>query len=311
MSSTCHFVPARVLLLAPLLVLSASACSTSHGTEETDPDSAVILPDATVIPPDAGPSPLECPEVRADATCLESLLAPAGVPFDLPVFFDTCSCCAASECAAAVEGSTIRLTTTLCPDPCDCDGCNTPTAMCPIPALSDGLYEVVVNGAPAFQLPVAVGDPGLLPPPPMCVRYAGEDGCMRPEGWIDPSGYRPGTVCAEPAIGGGAPPSVVVTLRSDCWGCSDLPGPCSVTVEPRFTDDLPPGGEIRVSPTRYPTACDVACGGCWEATERCFVPPLHDGEYYRVWVDGEAVLSLTAGDGSAACTAGGGTPPPR
>jgi hypothetical protein len=271
--------------------------------------------DASVTPPppvpvDAGPAPIDagplvCPELRADATCLESFLVQPGVPFELPVTFDTCGCCPRAECRAEVtevSGTpTLRLTTTLCPDPCDCEACVTPRGSCAVPALEPGLYDVVVNEAPAFQLPV-FPDSGFVPPPPACVSYAQPDECRLSESVPDVSGYRPAGVCIRER--GGAALPTTITVTHDCWPCGDLQGPCSVVVEPRLTDDLPPGGEIRLGPTHFPTVCDVDCPGLCIRTERsCQVPDLEPGHYYRVWADGEVVLSFTADGSTVACNA--------
>jgi hypothetical protein len=94
-----------------------------------------------------------------------------------------------------------------------------------------------------------------------------------------------------------------VELIEDCPSCWLLDGPCEVEVEPRFTDDLPPGGEIRVSAVEYPTGCDVACSGeCTQTTRSCTVPALANGEYYRVWVGGEIVLTFVQGTDGRVCS---------
>lgn len=338
---TCHFVPALVCAS----ILSLSGCYVSHegggdclrppgvccGFDRVVPFEGCVCPRGsflqpgpsfcvpTPVPIDAGPfidagpivdaGPLMCPLVRADVACMRELAATPGVPFTLPLTFDACGCCVQSECRAELRGDTLHLTTTLCPDPCDCDRCVLPEVDCAIPPLAEGVYEVVVNGAPAFSLPV-IADSGLVPPPPACQRFAQEDMCRLSDRLPDVSGWRPSSVCVETRSAttrsGNEP--VVVRVQSDCWGCGDLMGPCVAIVEPRFTDDLPPGGEIRVQPTHFPTVCDVDCPAvCIEAEVDCFVPPLEDGDFYRVWLDGEAVLGFTAGDLGGACTA---SPPP-
>lgn len=267
--------------------------------------------DAGPAPVDAGPpdsgGPLMCPLVRADATCLESWLVSPGVPFRLPVTFDTCGCCVESECrveVTSVEGApTLRLTTTLCPDPCDCTACVTPRASCAVPALTEGAWNVVVNGAPAFTLPV-FADSGLVPPPPACATYAEIDACSVSQRPLDESGWRPSEVCVSEELREGVP-QTVVTAISDCWTCGDVEGQCLARVEPRFTDDLPPGGEIHLGPTRFPTFCDVDCPAvCMEHEQRCILPPLNPGDFYRVWADGEAVMTFIAGATPRRCTGG-------
>lgn len=279
---------------------------------------SLCVPEVEPWPIDAGPAPFDagppdsggpfmCPPVRADATCLESWLVAPGVPFELPVTFDTCGCCAQTECRAevtSVEGApTLRLTTTLCPDPCDCSVCRTPEARCAVPPLSEGTWNVVVNGAPAFTLPV-FADSGLVPPPPACATYAEPDACSVSAGPLAESGWRPAQVCVSEELREGVP-QTVVTAISDCWSCGDLEGQCLARIEPRFTDDLPPGGEIHLGPTRFSTFCDVDCPAvCMEHEQRCILPPLNPGDVYRVWADGETVMTFVAGETPRRCTGG-------
>jgi hypothetical protein len=293
---TCPFAcPAETVLMSQRLC-----------TPDVEPwpvDGGPLEPiDAGPIPDGGGP--LECPLVRADATCLASWLVAPGVPFELPVTFDTCGCCAASECRAevtSVDGApTLRLTTTLCPDPCDCSVCRTPEARCAVPALHEGAWNVVVNGAPAFTLPV-FADSGLVPPPPACATYAEPDVCRVSEAPLEASGWRPAEVCVSEELREGAPQTVVAAI-SDCWTCGDLEGDCLARVEPRFTDDLPPGGEIRLGPTHHATACDVDCPAvCMQHEQRCILPPLTPGDVYRVWADGEPMLTFVAGETPRRC----------
>jgi hypothetical protein len=70
------------------------------------------------------------------------------------------------------------------------------------------------------------------------------------------------------------------------------------TLEPRLTDDLPPGGEIRLAPQHHATSCDIDCPEvCTRFEQRCEIPSLTPGDFYRVWADGEVMLSFTAGEG--------------
>lgn len=259
-------------------------------------------------PIDAGPHPIDagpllCPPERATAACLESFLVMPDHAFELPLTFDACGCCATGECRVtgitSVDGvQTLELETTLCPDPCDCDACVQPEVRCEVPPLAAGAWNVVVNGAPAFTLPV-FADAGFAPPPPACATFADEDHCALDDAPPDAWGWRPSRVCVAERFGG----DVALEVESDCWGCGDLAGPCMATVEPRFTDDLPPGGEIQLAPTRFTTMCDVDCPGvCVPATRRCLVPPLVPGQLYRVWADGEVVMAFTAGEAARVCS---------
>ena len=159
-----------------------------------------------------------------------------------------------------------------------------------MPALERGIWSVVVNDAPAFALPV-MEDSGLVPPPPTCVRYAEPDRCDDRD-TLTLSEAPASSVCAEHAPDG----SFRLRLRHDCWDCHDLEGPCLVVLEPRLTDDLPPGGELRVISTSHATECDVDCPGvCLPGERTCPTPPLVAGELYRVWRGTEALTTFTAG----------------
>jgi hypothetical protein len=194
MTRLCH----RVLATAVLFVSGpwASGCYEMHGTDAdsgppvdargpTPADSDLLLDVPLPPPPDVGLDGLtivpRCPAVRADATCLESFAIEAYRPFLLPFQFDGCACCADTECFAhADEASrTISLTTHLCPDPCDCDACNTPTGSCSVPALTElGQWTVEVNGTAAFTIGVVdASDPIHSPAPPGCATYAELDEC--------------------------------------------------------------------------------------------------------------------------------------
>lgn len=259
--------------------------------------------DAGPPPVDAGP-PLTCPPQRAQFTCLESFAVRPGRAFDLPVSFDVCHCCSEAQCAVAIDPGSrqIHLTTALCPDPCDCDGCSgSPTAACSVPPLDRGIWQVLVQGEHAFELPVD-DEAGLVAPPAACVAYPGVDTC----GDADPrsaTSHPIAEVCLETGRRFGSPwLDTAIRVVEDCRGCGDIEGACTVTLDPRFTDDLPPGGELRLSSTRYWTNCDVDCPGvCIAHERRCPVPALEPGHYYRVWVDGEPLISFTAGESEDVC----------
>ena len=309
----CHLVPASALLLA-------SGCFLDHGRDAPgarrdsgvrmpmpEPDAGTDPPPVTDAgrrpdppPPDPLPPPTMCPAVRADATCLESFLVEPGRAFELPVAFDTCVCCGESECHVAVDhvSQRIWLTTALCPDPCDCDACITPTAACEVPALETGTWAVEVNGAEAFELPV-LEDSGFAPPPPACATYAEPDVCSP----SSPLGGMPVVADGVCVVEGHASGETRIELERDCGGCDLVPGPCEVSVEPRYTDDLPEGGEIRVNVTEYRTACTVACTEeCMRTRRTCLVPPLTRGHFYRVWVADTVMTSFTSGASTRACS---------
>lgn len=319
MTRLCQRVLATVLLPSGLLVcgLFVGGCYEMHGTGSdaglpidarltTTPADGSLLLDTAVPPPDVGLDGLtivpHCPAVRADATCLESFAIEAYRPFLLPFQFDGCACCAETECFAhADEASrTISLTTHLCPDPCDCDACNTPTGSCSVPALTElGQWTVEVNGTAAFTIGVVdASDPIHTPAPPGCATYAEIDEC----GGATPdftTGPVRGSVCRATARGD---LREVLRLTDPCWSCGELDSSCTAILTPRLTDDLPPGGDITLTARRYTTNCDVDCPGvCLEHTRDCDLPPLVPGDYYRVLVDGEVALSFVEGEPSATC----------
>lgn len=312
MRSACQIVLTSLVAAGAL-----SGCYLFHGGEaptESSPRDAGVAADARWAMPtprreDAGvgaDAGLACPLVRGDATCLESFLVAPGRPFTLPVTFHTCGCCAQTECAVAVdpETRTIALTTTLCPDPCDCDACVTPEARCEVPPLPRGLWRVDVDGAPAFELPVEE-DSGLVAPPPACATYAEVDPCGRASGSISAERWSGEASCARPRRSVGDVD--VIDVFHECWGCADLQGPCYATLEERLTDDLPPGADLYVSPTRYATWCDVDCPGvCIATTRTCVVPPLVRGDTYRVFVGDRLSHSFVAGEPPAPCVRPGG-----
>lgn len=345
MKSVCHFVPA----LAFALALPISGCYGIHGTGEPGrcpitpgmvccargaplpvgesecpfrcPPGSALIPSFECEPssydggtPPSPPPPrdggrLLCPEARADATCLRSFFAPAATPFELPVAFEGCACCADAECRAEPDFATqtLRLTTTLCPDPCDCDACNIPTALCEVPALPEGDWDVVVNGSHAFTLPVLF-DSGLVPLPPACATFASPDFCAFDEEiTLIPS--RPSTICVGPSSPYGNR-EMNIQMSFECPSCGELNGTCVVIAEPRYTDDLPPGGELRIISTLHVTDCDVDCPPeCSLRVQDCWVPPLVEGEFYRVWLGDSIVSSFTVGGGAVACTFIDGIPP--
>lgn len=302
----------QIVLLAAFVLGSGalgSGCYLDHGRGVAPIDAGgPAVPDASLPPRDASPGaadsglpPPLCAPARADLTCLESFVVEPGRPFTLPYVFDQCACCAESECRVAVDrgARTLSISTTLCPDPCDCVACNAPRGTCEVPALDEGDWLVVANDAPAFVLPVHV-DSGFAPPPPACARYAEPDdtGC----GPSTPVPGRPVTddLCfeTEPRPDG----LDIIRLRASCWPCADRLGPCIARLEPRLTDDLPPGGELFLEPTSYPIACDVDCPAvCLEQEIECFVPELVEGDLYRVHV-GERTLGLfSAGTPGTSC----------
>ncbi|MBX3275671.1 MAG: hypothetical protein KF729_35755 [Sandaracinaceae bacterium] len=331
MPSTCQLVPALAL------ALGAAGCFSSHGAEATPapgcgpprgevccrdervvvspspacpfacPAGSVLvpriacagLPDAGVEPrPDGGERPdasvPSCPLARPDALC-HTAVVPAGTPLALPVLFEGCACCPATECAVEVDerARILTLATSLCPDPCDCDRCAVPIARCEVPPLRAGDWQVSIrDSGPAFTLSVRDTVPGDIES--VCTTFAAPHECAPPRRLaLHPA--RPDAICV------GAHPWLEqhrVRLELDCPDCRDLNGPCVVAYRERFTDDLPPGGELRVAPaSAHRTECGPDCPpACFPRAQACLTPPLVPGHFYRVWYEDRPVLSFTAGD---------------
>ncbi|WP_157068561.1 hypothetical protein [Sandaracinus amylolyticus] len=298
----------------PLLAISSavlSGCYLGHGADGPlprdgggqDARTTPIVPDAS-IPVDAGQvrdAGLTCAPTRADFACLESFAVPAGRDFTLPLAFDTCGCCAQTECAVVDvtrDSQTLRLVTALCPDPCDCDACNTPIAQCEIPALPPGEWLVEVNGAPAMRLPVV--DEELPLPPGGCIDFAEDDACTRGPGVFEGRAMRPSRACVRRGIGGTSHDEL--DLTEECGTC-DRESTCEVRVMTRLTTDLPPGSDLHVTAGRYVGGCDGICPPvCIENTRTCALPSLPPGDVNRIFVDGSPILTFTSGETDVVCS---------
>lgn len=192
----------------------------------------------------------------------------------------------------------LDLTAARCPDLCVCASCEPgPSTACRVPALEPGLWNVFVNGDEAFELPVDF-DSGLVPPPPTCVAYAAVDACG-----ADPTTATRSvtdTLCLRDGFAPGD--DLTLELQQSCGTCGELSGVCAVSVEPRFTADLPPGGELHVVDAEYYTSRDIDCREmCVERTRRCAIPPLTPGDFYRVWLNDNVVYSFTVGASPGGC----------
>lgn len=299
----------RLALLAVALpyLVASSGCYLSYRLSDGDHDAAAL--DAAV--PDAGrrdagrdggsppiDSGLFCPVVRADYLCLEPFLVQPGLAFSLPLSFATCGCCVNSECTVGVDAGahTLDLTTTLCPDPCDCDACVTPTVSCEVPALAEGDWTVNVNGSAALSLPVFY-DSGFAPPPPACVDFAEPSSCA---GDLTLPGTVRTTSLACAVMEAVSPTAYTVELTDPCGGCA-RESTCVVSLQPRYTDDLPPGGELYVGVNQYVESCVDCLPTCSMVTRRCPVPPLVPGDVYRIHIDGVSPFTFVAGTDSRTC----------
>lgn len=308
-SRLCHLVLAFSLLLP--------ACYDMHGLEgrldaggPIDVDAAP-RPDVWMPPTsDAGPVadvPSLCPLVRADASCLESNAIVAGRPFELPFQYDACACCPETSCSVSVDEAsrTLRLSTGLCLDRCDCDACNTPRGTCTVPPISEaalGQWTVEVNGTAAFRIGVVPGDSPIEPPLRACSTYAEIDDC----GGASPDftmGPIRGDVCVEAVAHADR---TTLRLTDHCWGCGRIDSACEVSVFERLTADLPPGYDIQLHAGAYDTACDVDCPAvCTPHTRECDIPALDPAAFNRVMIDGEFVAAFGGGAPMTVCATDG------
>ena len=303
--TTLNYLPLRRLALALLGLASLTGCYLHHRLGDDLSDGSVVdarARDAGVVDaaisrdasrdasmPDAS---LRCPLVRADFACLSSFLVQPGFAFALPLSFDTLTCCGMGECAVSVDDAsqTLRLTTTRCEEACACAPTQTLSVECAIPALRRGDWVVEVNGSAAYRLPV-MEDSGLVPPPAACVDFAEGDACTG-SATLDGHPQRASRTCATQA---GSDGRYQIDVTDSCGSC-DRESTCGVTLELRFTDDLPPGGDLRVSPTRFFGACDGDCIDLCMVHERgCSTPPLERGQFYRVFVGDTQQITFTAG----------------
>ncbi len=244
--------------------------------------------DAPAVPLDAPPvpfdAPFSCPLARPHVLCAPNLLFPAMEAFALELTFVQPICGERPRCEVRIEGTVLHLSTQLCPLPpgADCAPRGTTSVSCELPPLPPARYTIVANGAAATEIMVDF-DSGVLPTPPFCTTLATVDECRA-------SAPLPGTrddadeVCL--GLSTSSDEIEFIELRDTCAECPFYDGTCTVTVEPRLTFDLPPGGEIRVHPRIFSGACDGPCDpSCEEHIRRCAIPRLNAGDYYRVWLE--------------------------
>ncbi len=284
-------------------LVGAAECGPGALDAGAAPDASFPDPiDAGPDPIDAGPPPpLECPPRRAIGACSPApgLVAVRGVPFEVPYRIDECACCPRTECAVAgidPRARILSLTTTLCPDPCDCAECAPAGGTCAVPGLPvAGDWEVHVNGEAAVILPVRdrAGGP---PNPSGCATFALGDACDESEP-LAATPWPPTDVCVRERFA-----RTVIELRDDCAAC-DHQGACLSYFIP---DER--GGELHVSATRYAGACDGACDPiCVDEVRYCEIPDLPGEGLYRILVDGEERALLGLGrfaDRTTSCVGG-------
>lgn len=215
-----------------------------------------------------------------DVVCFDHV--PAGRPTRVEVALGLeaeCFCDQDLVCTASITGPrTVELTTSLCPETPICRACEgPPVGECELPALDAGTWHVVANGEDLLDLEVTRGD--VLPErADVCVRRAVVDGCGAL--W-SPAPFDALRAChASAALTGSRVP---IRVYDACGGCMQR-GPCEVVVL---------DGTIRVSATRMPPSCEIACPPvCIPDEHVCLTPPLPAGSY-RMVVDGLAVDEST------------------
>ena len=297
------------LLCQCVLLVALGGCFLSHGDDDPVPrprvDGGSGSPDAIVPMPgrDAGPppgrdasTPVPPPDcwtattpVRAGRACVpnEWGAVPPSSNYSLDLYLDGCFCDESLSCTSFVaDPGVLMLETRMCPGRADCDGCVSPLRVsCPIPPLDAGQWQVVVNGARAFDLTVAPPTPGLGPVQ-QCYDFAPEADaavtCEWPGAWS-----ATGTeTCHPPEAFVGEP--TLARIADTCASCFAGPGQCAVTVV---------GDTITLSP--YELSCDCpTCGACPDICIRlertCTIPPLAAGTY-RV-VSPAGATELVVGD---------------
>ena len=295
MPRLCRLVPLLGLCAVVSLPVLVAGCFDNHGRIDGDDGGAIDAGTGETDagrpgPPDSGPrrDAGSCgfllTDDRATSACLRpdgSGVVPPGVAYELPIRLEGCFCTHQLRCEASIRDPfSLELTTTVCDEGADCDGCvDGIETTCALPPLVEGTWLVTVNGQRAFDLPVEVPTPGFLPVD-RCWDFASPVGdglvCPWPGEPFSPAGEE--NVACIPSA---ARPTdrVEVRIADPCATCFLEWGACRVEIT---------GSEIRVSPTER--ACDCpTCGACPEvcmlAEHSCHLPPLEVGEY-QVYVDG-------------------------
>ncbi len=210
----------------------------------------------------------------------------AAEPFVLPIQFDGCLCPGARSCTVSVGRSgVISLETELC-DFELCGECEpNPMVECEVGGLPAGTWRLEVNGAPAGTVEIGGAEGPFREP--WCLDFAEPDTCGAsvPAPGM-PDGFD--RVCVERSFGG-----AVLRLEDDCAECPAYDGSCTVRFEPRTDRDAPPGFEIHLDARIFSGACDGPCEPVCDFAERiCPLPPLIEGQFYRVYVEGETDARL-------------------
>jgi hypothetical protein len=239
-------------------------------------------------PGDAGVDapPLTCPSERIDLACYGFLAEGRDNALELLVGGDGgCYCGETIECRATVVApGRLAIETAVCPGLCEaCFPFGGP-ARCELPPLTEGVWSVSVNGAPAFT--TNVGPAGVAPERgEICHRVADQDDCAE----LPSRPFEASRLCV--SSGGFPDERVAIRVVDPCGGCGTVRGECRVETF---------GDVVRVRPERLGISCDVDCPAvCIEREDVCWTPPLPPGTY-RVMLEGsDESLTLSVGGGTA------------
>jgi len=245
------------------------------------------------------PPPLSTCEPRPiDLLCYDHFRA--NTPQTLEVRLgshDSCYCGKTVECTASVlEDGVLELSTSLCAGDLLCDGCFPfVEGTCEIPSLSEGRWEVRVNGEPAFDVGVLPED--VIPErAPTCSRRAETPLCE--DTW--PPTELAGGISTCHAAGAYAGQPLAIEVTDHCGGCGTVAGDCDVMLL---------DGTVVVRPSAIHETCVDCPAICEERTQICTTPPMPAG-VWRVEVrgaTGDTEVVVSDGDepppDSVVCTA--------
>lgn len=299
----CRFVPI-LLLLAACADHHAVDPRTDGGTPRVDAPDRADAPAFVDVPVfgDAGPDspdgmfPDTCRPEQPQFYCLDRPYAPADEPFTLRLAYAGCFCEETARCEVSGIGSgLIQLRTSLCGSPALCGECVPEVELeCELPALPPADYEIRIHGESVGLLPVYPPVPGPTVEGPRCTSFAVVDGCTGGR-VFESTRDRFHRMCVEQEGD-----REWLRLVDDCAECPAYHGLCDARVEPRLDRFFPPGADIHLDPRIYYGACDGACDdSCHHDERRCPLPALRPGDFYRVLVDGELVMSFTGGETSS------------
>lgn len=245
--------------------------------------------------PDAGPDtgPVDCSPMALHALC-DYRVVPVGVPSRITGLLgdgERCFCGETLGCSASIRRpGVLDLSTALCTGDIACEACFPHVeGECEIPALTEGEWQVYVNGEFSFQVTAEVPDPE--PSPDRCQRAANPDDC-RPD---MPGAAVPSSFCHSSSP---SPGRAEIRVFHECPPCAAPAGPCEVEVL---------GDRIHVRPSSLLASCEIVCPPvCVPREDVCLTPRLEPG-LYRMSFEGAAFTSvLSVGSDEHVEVCGGG-----